>query len=367
MAFTAVLVAVVFVVALPCQAQFAVANLVTDDQLANPAATTDDHLKNAWGVAASGSSPFWVSANGSGLAALYNVNPANDTTTKVGLEVTIPGAGNVTGQTFSNVTGNFNGDTFLFVSEDGTVSGWRNALGTSAETLQLPSPNNSYKGATLFINGSTQAYLYATNFGTGAVDVLKGDPAAPNLPGNFTDPGLPAGYSPFNVQNLAGKIYVTYAVKNPATGDDVAGPGNGFVDAFDTNGNFLQRIASHGALNSPWGLAIAPSSFGSIAGDLLVGNFGDGTINAYNLTTLANDGLLKNTASAPIVIDGLWALTAGNNGQAGNSSRVYFSAGPNDESHGLFGVIGTVPEPSSIALVALGLLSQIMFANRRRT
>ena len=213
----------------------------------------------------------------------------------MGLEVTIPGEGSVTGQTFSNVAGNFNGDTFLFVSEDGTVSGWRSALGTNAETLQLPSPNNSYKGATLF-NNRRQRLSLRFQFRYRAVDVLKGNPAAPNLPGNFTDPGLPAGYAPFNVQNLAGKIYVTYAVKNPATGDDVAGPGNGFVDAFDTNGNFLQRIASHGALNSPWGLAIAPSSFGSIAGDLLVGNFGDGTINAYNLTTLANDGPLKNAS-----------------------------------------------------------------------
>src|SRR5262249_47366312 len=128
-----------------------------------------------------------------------------------------------------------------------------------------------------------------------------------------------------------------------------------------------QRIASQGALNSPWGLAIAPSSFGAIAGDLLVGNFGDGKINAYNLTTLANDGPLKDAATAPIVIDGLWALTPGNNGQAGTSAKIYFSAGPNDESHGLFGVITSVPEPSSFALFALGSLVQIVFGRRRRT
>jgi len=364
MAFAAVLVAVVIV--LPCQAQFAVTNLVTDDQTANPAATTDAHLQNAWGIAASSSSPFWVSANGTGLAALYNVDPTTNATSKVGLEVLIAGNGTVTGQTFSNVAGNFNGDTFLFVSEDGTVSGWRNALGTASETLQLASPTNSYKGATLF-NNAGNVYLYATNFGTAAVDVLKGNPGAPNLSGTFVDPTLPAGFAPFNVQNLAGKIYVTYALKNPSTGDDVAGPGNGFVDAFDTNGSFLQRIASQGALNSPWGLAIAPSNFGSLAGDLLVGNFGDGTINAYNLTTLANDGPLKNATSAPIVIDGLWALTAGNNSQAGSSTKLYFSAGPNDESHGLFGVIASVPEPSSIALFALGLLSLAMLGSRRGT
>ena len=169
------------------------------------------------------------------------------------------------------------------------------------------------------------------------------------------------------MQNLAGKIYVTYAVKNPTTGDDVAGPGNGFVDAFDTNGNFLQRVASQAALNSPWGLAIAPSSFGSIAGDLLVGNFGDGTINAYNLTTLANDGPLKNASGAPIVIGGLWALIAGNNGQGGSSTKIYFSAGPNDESHGLFGVLATVPEPASRVSLTIGLLGVLIYRFRRCT
>ena len=138
--FALVLVAALFVVALPCQAQFAVANLVTDDQLANPAATTDDHLKNAWGVAASDSSPFWVSSNGSGIAVLYSVNPTTNATAKMGLEVTIPGEGSVTGQTFSNVAGNFNGDTFLFVSEDGTVSGWRGALGTQRRDATTRQP-----------------------------------------------------------------------------------------------------------------------------------------------------------------------------------------------------------------------------------
>ena len=162
------------VTAVPTHAQFSVTNLVTDDQSVNAATITDAHLQNAWGISSSTSSPFWVSANATGLANLYSVNPGTNATTKVAMEVTIPGDGSVTGQTFSNVAGNFNGDTFLFVSEDGTVSGWRGALGTTAETLQVASPNNVYKGATLFNNGGN-VYLYAANFRAGTIDVLKGN------------------------------------------------------------------------------------------------------------------------------------------------------------------------------------------------
>jgi uncharacterized protein (TIGR03118 family) len=341
--------------AVQANAQFAVKNLVTDDQSVNAAAITDGHLLNGWGISSSGTSPFWVSANGSSLAVIYNVTPGADATTKAGLEVTIPGDGTVTGQAFSNVAGNFNGDTFLFVSEDGTVSGWRNALGTNAEVLQTGLAINSYKGATVSISGG-DVYLFAANFATGAVDVLKGNSGAPNLTGNFTDPGLPSGYAPFNVQNLGGTIYVTYAQRDAGTGDDVAGAGHGFVDAFDTNGNFLKRIATQDVLNSPWGLAIAPPSFGAIAGDLLVGNFGNGMINAFDLTTLANEGPLMSASSAPLVIDGLWGLAVGNDGSAGSSSRVYFSAGPDDESHGLFGVIQRVPEPAACPLLVVGFV-----------
>ncbi len=324
--FQLTVLAALLVTTVPSLAQFSVTNLVTDDQSVNTANITDPHLQNAWGISSSASSPFWVSANATGLANLYNVNPGTDATTKVALEVTIPGDGSVTGQTFSNIAGNFNGDTFLFVNEDGTVSGWRSALGTTAETLQVASPNNVYKGATLFNNGGN-VYLYAANFRAGSIDVLKGNAGAPNLTGSFTDPGLPAGYAPFNIQNLGGKLYVTYALQDATKHDDVAGANHGFVDAFDTSGNFLARIASQGVLNSPWGLTIAPSSFGSIAGDLLVGNFGDGTINAFNLTTTSGDGPLKDASNAPIVIDGLWGLSIGNNGSGGSNAKVYFMQG----------------------------------------
>ena len=238
------------------------------------------------------------------------------------------------------------------------------ALGTAAETLQAASNANVYKGAALVNNGGN-VYLYATNFRADTIDVLKGNASAPNLPGSFTDPTIPAGFAPFNIENLGGTLYVTYAKQDAAKHDDVAGPGNGFVDAYDTNGNLLGRIASGGSLNSPWGMTIAPSSFGPIAGDLLVGNFGDGTINAFNLTTHAYDGPLKGLTSTPISIDGLWGLSVGNGVSAGSTEKVYFSAGPGGEMHGLLGVLTPAPEPSSIVLAAVSGLA--LLACRSRT
>lgn len=346
---------------------FTVTNLVTDDQAFNAAQIADPKLINAWGISHSGGSPFWVSDNGTGFATLYNVNPLTNATTKVGLEVTIPGVGNPTGQAFANIAGSFNGDTFLFVSEDGTVSGWRGALGTTAETLVVGSVANVYKGSALATIGGN-AYLYAANFRNGTIDVFKGNAGAINLTGTFTDPTLPAGYAPFDIQNLNGTLYVTYALQDPTKHDDVAGPGNGFVSAFDLQGNFLGRIASDGALNSPWGLAIAPASFGEFAGDLLVGNFGDGRIDAYNPVTHAFQGPLLGTNGTPLEIDGLWGLILGNGGSGGSLQSIYFSAGPGGEDHGLFGVItapGSVPEPATLALLGVGLAA-IGFLRRRK-
>jgi uncharacterized protein (TIGR03118 family) len=343
---------------------FTVTNLVTDDQTVNSAQTTDTSLKNAWGISASPSSPFWVSDNGTGKSTIYQVDPTTNTTTKLGLEMTIPGG--VTGQAYNDAASQFNGDRFLFASEDGTLAGWRSSLGTNAEVLQLASDSNVYKGAALASSGG-HSYLYAANFRAGTIDVLKGDAGAPFLAGNFTDPNLPSGYAPFNIALLGGKLYVSYAVQDPSKLDDIAGPGSGIVTAFDVEGNLLARVATGGTLNSPWGMALAPASFGTLAGDLLVGNFGDGTISAFDLDPI-NGGFveqLTGTDNHPIAIDGLWGLIAGNDGSAGSSQSIYFSAGPGSEAHGLFGVIAPVPEPTTTALLGVGLAS-LALARRRR-
>jgi uncharacterized protein (TIGR03118 family) len=343
-----------------------VQNLVTDDQTVNPAQIADPALVNPWGVSYFPTGPFWVSDNGSHVSTLYQVNPATNVTNKQGLTVTIPGEGSVTGQVF-NGGSQFNGNPFLFVSEDGTISGWRNSLGTNAETLVAL--NGIYKGVTLStINQNS--YLYAANFRNGTVDVVKGAASAPNLSGtgNFTDPDPNhdlTGFAPFNVQNIGDQIYVTYAKQDAAHEDDVAGAGNGVINKFDLQGNFLGRFATGGALNSPWGMVIAPSSFGAIAGDLLVGNFGDGKINVFDPKTGQFIGTLTKGDGSDVEIEGLWALIRGNGGSAGSDQNIFFSAGPGDESHGLFGVLSAVPEPSTWALVGFGL-SVLFYLRRRR-
>jgi uncharacterized protein (TIGR03118 family) len=316
------------------------------------AAVTDPNLVNPWGIAFSASSPFWISDNGSGKSTLYNTAGIPQA-----LVVTIPGVGGnpgtPTGALFNSTT-NFNSDIFIFATEDGTIAGWRGALGTTAETLfDSTSSSAVFKGLATGTTASGQ-YLYAADFHNNQITVFPGT-GAPALAGTFTDPNLPAGYAPFDIQNLDGELFVTYAQQDPAKHDDVPGAGHGIVDVYDLNGNFVKRLITQGDLNSPWGLAIAPGTFGGAAGDLLVGNFGDGTIDAYNIITGVFAGTLGN-AGTSLVNDGLWGLEFGNGGNGGLTGSLYVTAGLNGEQDGLFARIDAVPEPSTVPLLACGLL-----------
>ena len=339
---------------------FNVTNLVSDGSV--PAVTIDPSLINPWGIASSPTGPFWVSDNNSGVSTLYNGAGA-----KLGLTVTIaPPAGGSgatpTGQVFSGSATDFKvsggGKTaparFIFDTEDGTISGWAPSVNGTNSILAVDNSASGavYKGLAIGATGGAN-FLYAANFNSGQVEVYDG---GFSLVKSFTDPGVAAGYAPFNVANLGGTLFVSFALQNGANHDDVAGPGNGYVDAFDLNGNFLRRVVSLGGqVNSPWGLDLAPSSFGSLAGDLLVGNFGDGTISAFNPTTGVFQGQLLDSKGKVIVLNDLWALVNGNGGAGGSTNAVYFTTGVLGEAHGLFGAISAVPEPASWAFMLLGV------------
>lgn len=319
-------------------------NLVSDQP--GMAMLQDTNLVNAWGISFGPNTPFWVSDNGKGLATLYIVT--NDSSgvehvSKRSLEVAIPGDGTPTGQVFNNTTG-FNHDLFLFVSEDGTISGWRPPLGTAAETLVPGSPTNVYKGVTLAMDGSGPVLL-AANFRQGKIDMFDADLS---LLGEFADMHAPAGYAPFNVQNIDGIVFVTFAKQDDKKHDDVAGSGNGLIDVFNPKTGAFHRLATGTdaggkvkEINSPWGVAVAPGSFGKDRDELLVGNFGSGTIMTFDENGRFR-GLLRGMNEHPLVIDGLWALTFGNGTSAGSPDTLFFSAGPDGESHGLFGSITPV-------------------------
>jgi uncharacterized protein (TIGR03118 family) len=378
-------------------------NLVSD--LQGVAQNTDPNLINPWGIAESGGSPFWVSDNNAGVSTLYNTTGARQS-----LVVSIPtpvdpfGASGTPDGIVSNGTGGFtiNGvdktgtkassgsPFFIFATEDGTIVGWNpgvNPAGsdtTKAGTFGIIAKDNSgnnftesdpakqtgavYKGLALATSttgpilsadSNSGSLLYAANFRSGQIDVFDKNftqlarsttsttsAAAPLPMGAFTDPNIPAGYAPFNVEQIGGKIFVTYAKQNATKHDDAAGPHRGFVDVYNLDGTGLQRLASRGDLDSPWGMAIAPSTFGNIGGALLVGNFGDGHINAFSLdpkTFGAPLGALTDPDGEPIAIDGLWALQVGNGKSGGLSTDVYFTAGLFGETHGLFGSLEFAP------------------------
>ena len=364
------------------------ANLVA---LGYPATNNPDNpdLINPWGISHGPTTPFWLSDNGTGLSTLYN-----GAGVKQALVVTIAPPlsppsdfmnSSPTGQVHNPIASGFNitegaktgSSVFIFATEDGTISGWNpNVDGTHSvvaiDKSQIPNPAMGavYKGLAIAPDGSL---LYAANFRAGTVEVY--DPTF-KLVKTITDPSVPAGFAPFNVEVLNGKLYVSFALQDATKHDDVAGAGNGFVDVFNLDGSGMQRLISNGVLNSPWGLDIAPAGFGDFSNDLLIGNFGDGTINAFKPdgTFL---GPLTDAQGNPIDIKGLWALDNGNNGPGFDPNAVYFTAGLPQadmpdvlEQAGLFGdlslAMAVVPEPSSLALLAAGLASIICLTRRRR-
>jgi len=323
-------------------------NLVSD--IPGLADVTDPNLVDPWGVAISAASPFWVSV--SGKATLYN-----GAGTITPLVVTVPAGAkgpskaSVSGQVSNPSTTAFllaNGSraSFLFSTEDGTISAYTGAT-TATVVVDNSASGAAYEGLAIGTS-SLGPTLYAPNFNTGNIDVFDSKFAPATLAGNFKDPNLPAGFAPFNIWPVGGKLYVMYAKQNAAKKRDVAGPGNGYVSTFDFNGNFLKRVVTESALNSPWGVALAPATWGAFGGALLVGNFGNGRINAFDPNTGELLGTLQDKNGAPIVNSGLWMILFGNGGSGGDVNTLYFTAGIQGEQHGL---LGAIAPPSSILTI----------------
>jgi uncharacterized protein (TIGR03118 family) len=333
----------------PAAAQFYVQhNLISDQN--GQAPLVDPNLVNAWGLVSSATSPWWISDNGTGRTTLYNVG-----TGTIPIIFTVPGAmgqqGTPTGLVFNGGTGFVidNGvgapapARFIFAGEDGTISGFKGA----PIVIKVPNTTGAvYKG--LAIDSKTAGkLLYATDFHNGRVDVFDSNFAPVHTPGAFVDPQLQKGFAPFGIQaiQIGGQtqIFVTYAKQDAAAHDPVPGQGLGIVSRFGTDGTFLGRVATRGQLNAPWGLALAPANFGQFSGHLLVGNFLNGQILAYKMLsdgTFEFIDFLKVKNNQRIVIDGLWALEFGSGGTAnGPTNTLFFTAGPDEESHGLFGTL----------------------------
>jgi uncharacterized protein (TIGR03118 family) len=339
----AALSALVFLAGVPAGATaasdnvYSVTNLVAD--VSGQASNTDANLVNAWGLTSTAGSPWWVADNGMDVSTVYR---ANGTTARSPVQVASAPTGAV-----SNSSSNFmitNGTTtapatFLFATEEGQILAWTSTVSGNTAMVEATSSGAVYKG--LAIAGDR---LYATDFHHGRIDVFDGTFQPVDTAGGFVDPGIPAGYAPFGIQNVNGTIVVTYAKQDADQKDDVPGQGHGFVDMFSTTGTFLGRVATHGQLNSPWGIAKAPGNFGRFSGDLLIGNFGDGQISAYQPQldgSFELVGQLRTSDHKVLTIDGLWALQFGKGALANNgpTNTLFFTAGPDGESHGLFGTI----------------------------
>jgi uncharacterized protein (TIGR03118 family) len=311
---------------------------------------TDPNLVNPWGIYTTSASPFWVNDAGTGLATVYSSNGAVSAT-----KPTIPPSAKGTSPStptggVANATGGFlvqgKAPSFIFVTADGTVSAWASAVSATAAQLMVDNSSSSAVYFGLAISATTTnatPMIYAANFHSGGIDIFDTNYKPVSMPGAFVDPAVPAGYAPFNIQNLGGKLYVMWGLQNAQKNFPVVAAGNGAVSIFDLNGNLLQHIATGGPLNAPWGVAIAPATFGAFASDLLIGNFGDGAINAFNPATGAALGQLTDQNNNIIHISGLWGLLFGNGGSGGDVNALYFTAGTDNELHGLLGSLQAAP------------------------
>lgn len=325
---------------------YRVTNLVSDER--GVAARLDPNLVNGWGLAAGPSTPWWVADNGTDVSTLYDGSG-------MPLPLVVKVRGAPTGAVFNGGSGfvvSHEGQSgpalFLFSTESGTIRGWNPNVGTSGPpsmrsfvVVDRSRQGAIYKGLAI-ASTSGGELLYATDFHNARVDVFDADLGRVRQPGAFEDARIPDGFAPFGIQSIGEAIFVTYAKQDPAAEDDVAGPALGFVDMFDTSGKLLARVASRGTLNAPWGLAMAPEGFGRFGGDLLVGNFGNGKIHAFELSSSGSGqlaGTLQDPSGKPIAIDGLWAIGFGNDAAAGPSTSLFFTAGPDEETRGLFGKI----------------------------
>ena len=326
---------------------YVVTNLVSNGYTPTP--VTDANLKNGWGIARSATSPIWVADNGTGKSTLYSGTGAKQPPASP-IVVSIPapdgGQGAPTGIVFNgtadfSVTGPLGSGParFIFSTEDGTIAGWSPAADPANAIQVAHDPTAIYKGLAIASAGGN--FLYATDFHNAEVVVYDRSFAPVELDGDFTDPHLPRRYAPFGIQTIGGSIYVTYAKQDADAEDEIAGQGLGVVDEYDTSGHFIRRVASHGQLNAPWGLALAPADFPPFGNALIVGNFGDGRLNAYDVESGELLGPLRDATGKRIVIDGLWGIVFGNGNLAlqQQANALVFAAGPNDEADGLFGRI----------------------------
>ena len=326
--------------------------LVSDGAV--PADVTDANLVNPWGLAFNPNAVAWVADNGTGVSTLYDgAGAIQPLVVKIPPAAIGDGLGHPTGVVFNSSTdfvvskgGASGASAFLFAGEDGSISGWSPGvdLHNAVRMVDHSAGGAVYKGLALGANG-TMHLIYATDFHNRRVDVFDAHFMQVTRAGAFQDSAIPATFAPFGIQNVNGDIVVTYAKQDSAAHDNVNGAGLGMVDVYDANGRLKRHFATRGALNAPWGIALAPASFGRFGGALLVGNFGDGAINAYDPVSGEHLGALKDASGQRLHLDGLWGISFGN-GLAGQASNaLFFAAGTNDEADGTYGVIRAVNAP----------------------